>query len=231
MQRIDHKDIDGKEYKWCGRCKRWLPLDNFNKNRVKWDGLQERCKECKSRHHQKRKGLYAGLREGRTLFGNVEEQWRDCAEHANYEVSSFGRIRNKTTLLIREQVKSKNGYMTVMFVLNGKNTLFYVHRLVASAFIDNPENYDTVNHKDHNRQNNCVWNLEWCSIKENIQHGVGKVIYAYDAEQKLIGCFKSMRDAEMHYSISHSRITQGGYLDSGKCIKGVYFYSKKRYEQ
>ena len=227
MQRIEHKIIDGVEHKWCGRCKRWLPLDCFCKNKAKWDGLQERCSECKAEHHQKKKGLYAGIREGRRMYGNVVEQWRNCTENPNYEVSSFGRVRNKSTLLVREQVRSKNGYMTVMFNMSGKNVLFYVHRLIASAFIDNHKNLETVNHKDHNRQNNCIWNLEWCSNKENVQHGVGMKIYAYDANHTLVGSFKSLRDTEKYFSISHGRITQGGYLDSGRDINGIYFYSKQ----
>jgi hypothetical protein len=52
-------------------------------------------------------------------------------------------------------------------------------------------------------------------------------IYAYDANHTLVGSFKSLRDTEKYFSISHSRITQGGYLDSGRDINGIYFYSKQ----
>ena len=50
MKRIQHKIEDGIEKKWCGKCKRWLPLSCFSKNKVKWDSLQERCTECRKLH-------------------------------------------------------------------------------------------------------------------------------------------------------------------------------------
>lgn len=50
MKRIEHKIENGIELKWCGRCKKWLPLNNFSFNKVKWDGLQERCSECRHIH-------------------------------------------------------------------------------------------------------------------------------------------------------------------------------------
>lgn len=50
MKRIEHKEENGIELKWCGRCKRWLPLSKFANNKVKWDGLQERCNDCRKSH-------------------------------------------------------------------------------------------------------------------------------------------------------------------------------------
>lgn len=50
MKRKEHIVENGIELKWCGRCKRWLPLTNFASNRAKWDGLQERCTECRKNH-------------------------------------------------------------------------------------------------------------------------------------------------------------------------------------
>lgn len=51
MKRIEHRIENGEEKKWCGRCQRWLPLIHFSANRIKWDGLQERCDECRKTHY------------------------------------------------------------------------------------------------------------------------------------------------------------------------------------
>lgn len=51
MKRIEHRIENGEEKKWCGRCQRWLPLTHFSANRIKWDGLQERCDGCRKTHY------------------------------------------------------------------------------------------------------------------------------------------------------------------------------------
>lgn len=70
-----------------------------------------------------------------------------------------------------------NGYKMVQLRLNGKMKNMYIHRLVAAMFIPNPENKPCVGHKDHDRSNNTVDNLYWCTHAENTQHGVrdGKI--------------------------------------------------------
>lgn len=65
-----------------------------------------------------------------------------------------------------------NGYKRVVLSIDGKRKLYYVHRLLAEAFIDNPENKDCVNHIDGNKLNNSVDNLEWVTYSENTQHAV-----------------------------------------------------------
>ena len=97
------------------------------------------------------------------------EEWKQVDGCENYEVSSFGKVRNKKTGRILKQ-SCKGGYMSIgMQNVKSKKTTS-VHRLVALAFIENPENKPHVNHKDKNRSNNNVDNLEWCTALENNIH-------------------------------------------------------------
>lgn len=73
---------------------------------------------------------------------------------------------------IRKPVKTKQGYMRIGIKLNNKARDYLVHRLVAQAFIPNPKNKRFINHKNGNKDDNRVDNLEWCTHKENMQHAV-----------------------------------------------------------
>lgn len=97
------------------------------------------------------------------------EEWRVITDYPNYSVSNFGNVKNnKTNKLMRQNVKG--GYCCLSLVNNKKNYTFRVHRLVALAFIPNPDNKPTVNHKDKNKCNNKLENLEWMTIVEQMQH-------------------------------------------------------------
>lgn len=94
------------------------------------------------------------------------EEWVPVSEHPRYLVSNFGRVLNAKTQRILKQCVNSAGYKKV--VLNGKNK--YVHRLVAEAYIQNPDALPEVNHKDGNKWNNTAENLEWVSKSENAKH-------------------------------------------------------------
>ena len=101
----------------------------------------------------------------------MEEIWRIIPGHERYEVSNLGRIKGLFHKV--EAVKtghiSGGGYLQI--ALDGHNYL--VHRLVALAFIPNPDDLPYINHKDECKTNNCVDNLEWCDAKYNINYGTG----------------------------------------------------------
>lgn len=78
------------------------------------------------------------------------------------------------------QQPAANGYMVVYLRQNGKNLRRYVHRLVATEFIDNPEGKPEVNHKDGDKTNNRVCNLEWVTREENIQHAEEHGLFVRD---------------------------------------------------
>ena len=100
-------------------------------------------------------------------FAQNIEQWRLIDGYDNYEVSSHGRVRNNVSNLIMKQNTNRGGYKKLSLQYHGKKKTHRVHRLVAFAFCDNPNNYDVVDHLDKNRTNNMINNLRWCTYSEN----------------------------------------------------------------
>ena len=98
----------------------------------------------------------------------MEEEWKVVPKFDLYEASSFGKIRNKKTKYELKQYVS-NGYLLVTAYHEGKGKCLRVHRLVAMAFLLNPLNKPEVNHKDGNKKNNRVENLEWATKSENMK--------------------------------------------------------------
>lgn len=93
-----------------------------------------------------------------------------------YEVSSFGRVRKVKSGKLMKIYSNGNGYLKVDFMKDGKRAKLYVHRLVAKAFVYNPDKtvYTVVNHLDENPLNNRADNLEWTTIKDNLNYGTAK---------------------------------------------------------
>lgn len=91
----------------------------------------------------------------------------------HYEITKDGKVFSTYTNKYLKYRKDKDGYFDVTLIYNseGKRMPFRVHRLIALKYISNPNNYKIVNHKDLNKQNNCLENLEWVNHKINTQHG------------------------------------------------------------
>lgn len=104
------------------------------------------------------------------------EIWKPIANFENYEISNYGRVKslnynhaNQERILVPEV--TKKGYLRICLSKNNIKYKFRIHRLVAEAFIPNPDNLPQVNHKDEDKINNCVYNLEWCDNKYNNNYG------------------------------------------------------------
>lgn len=128
-------------------------------------------------------------------------EWREVKEHQNYEVNNLGEIRHKKRQHILKPRANKGGYQYVSFKIDGKAKNFAVHRIVANAFIPNPNGYTEVNHKDYNRMNNCVENLEWVNSSQNKRHAYlkednkitrGKQVNQYDKNGNFIKTFDTI---------------------------------------
>lgn len=108
-----------------------------------------------------------------------DEIWRDISGYEGlYQVSNKGRVRSirDGKILILKPCK-RHRYLTVGLRKNGVHKNFMVHRLVAQAFIPNPENKPMVDHIDANKTNNCVENLRWATDKENYRYAAENGLY------------------------------------------------------
>jgi hypothetical protein len=100
----------------------------------------------------------------------MEEEFRTCIENNNYSVSNFGRLRNNKTNKILKGSKNSDGYMIFDYTLDGIRHFKLIHRLVALAFIPNPDEKPFIDHIDNNKTNNNAYNLRWCTSNENQQN-------------------------------------------------------------
>lgn len=146
------------------------------------------------------------------------EVWKDIKGYEGiYQVSSFGRVKKLTQedsdeTRILSQTKQQNGYLYVSLYENGKVLKRTVHRLVADAFIPNKDDFPCVNHKDENKQNNMVENLEWCTHKHNSNYG-SAIKRSSSKRSKKVRCldtgivFNSIKEASELCGIDPRRIS------------------------
>lgn len=146
------------------------------------------------------------------------EEWRPIKDYEGlYEVSNFGRVKSlcagrwKNTMLRKPQ-PTQNGYMAVMLKKSGKVRQITIHRLVAIAFLDNPDGLREVNHKDEDKKNNRADNLEWCTRKYNQNYNEHYKIYYKPVIQLTkdgtkVGRYESLKEAQKATGIPSSYIS------------------------
>lgn len=118
------------------------------------------------------------------------EYWKNIDGWERYEVSTDGRIRNKESGCVLQSRANSCGYMRVGLCKHRKQKWVFVHRLVAEAFIANPDNKGQVNHKNGNKTDNRAENLEWVTASENQSHR-RKVLMKDGSPKKQVRCVET----------------------------------------
>ena len=155
---------------------------------------------------------------------NTDEVWKPIEGYESYQVSNLGRVKNSRGWLMKPSVNQK-GYLLIHFSSNNKSKFIQLHRLVASAFLPNPENLPQVNHKDEDKTNNTVFinldgtvdgaksNLEWCDNAYNVRYSQAKKIKQFNLQGELLKTWEAVTDIEHELGIPTTNIS--------KCCKGI----------
>lgn len=155
----------------------------------------------------------------------MKEIWKPIEGFEGCEVSNLGNVRNKYGKPFKQFLNSK-GYYRVSL---GTKRLHLVHRLVAKAFIENPNGYPIVNHKDENRTNNNVSNLEWCTHKYNSNYGTAPFRSSQKQRKPVVQIlptgeriyWESLRAVERELGYPHNNISlacRGRYKKAYGCL-------------
>lgn len=126
----------------------------------------------------------------------MTEIWKKIEENKNYEISNMGNVRRITgNIHYMRPYMDDSGYLKVTLYDSGQKQNYSIHRLVANAFIENPDNLPQVNHKNHIRTDNRVDNLEWCDSKYNARYSLAKPIIGYNGKIAVI--FNAIADVKL----------------------------------
>ena len=155
------------------------------------------------------------------------EVWKDVVGFEGvYKVSNKGNVRSvarkdsigrKCGGRMLKPGYDKDGYLRVNIYKNGKQKTRFIHRLVAGAFVPNPNGYSEINHRDENKVNNKLSNLEWCDAKHNVNYGtrntrvsqkLSKKVRAVNVETGEIVTFSSVKEAEKKVTITYPKLVE-----------------------
>ena len=173
----------------------------------------------------------------------MNEEWRDIEGYEGlYQVSNLGRVKSlnyrgcKGNISILKPRLTKKGYETINLCKDGKVKNVRIHRLVAQSFISNPNNLPVVNHKDENKLNNNVDNLEWCTCQDNLLHSFrvlnrkpsitnAKIIKLTNKQTGKVLYFSTEKDCAFYLNMSYEHLNKllTGYHDISKWKKGTIY--------
>lgn len=161
----------------------------------------------------------------------MKEKWKEIKGHRqSYEVSDSGKVRSKDCIGPRgghikghvlSQRDNSNGYLRCGMNLTGNYKEYLVHRLVADAFIPNPENKPYVNHIDGNKHNNSIDNLEWCTRSENEKHAWRTGLKTDVSTKGERHGMHKLREIDVRY-IRENHVRNGGNMETGQLARMFY---------
>lgn len=150
----------------------------------------------------------------------IGEVWKDIADYEGlYQVSNFGRVRSlkyrKTEKIQIMKSFNRNSYLAVCLAKDSRTKFYNIHRLVAAAFLPNPNNLPCVNHKNEIKTDNRVENLEWCSYSYNNKYSNvndksamsrRKPVIQYSSDNVILNIFKSATEASKQTGCNRNKI-------------------------
>lgn len=158
----------------------------------------------------------------------MNKQWKEIKGNREiYEVSTSGDVRTKNRIGARgkrvnghalTQRDNSNGYLRCGMNIDGKTRSYLTHRLVAKAFIPNPENKPYVNHIDGNKHNNKVDNLEWCTRSENEKHAWAIGLKKDVATKGELHGMHKLKETDVRF-IRDNHVRNGGTMKTGELAK------------
>ncbi len=214
--------------KKCKICNRVLPETEFYPKPKSKDGLRCDCKECTRRIN----GISrAEKRGGNNMVVSLEgEIWKDIEEfNGDYQISNKGRVKSKMFAkngtyskgekILTSTISEEDGYEKIAINRNGKTKKRSIHRLMAIAFIPNPNNLPEVNHIDTIKTNNSLENFEWITRLGNMQHAnkMGRIAkythHKINEDQarelkKRISLGENLKSLSLEYGLAHRTIYQ-----------------------
>lgn len=159
----------------------------------------------------------------------MKEIWRKVKGYEELLiVSNLGNVKRlgrttKAGNYVLEKDKAiathHTGYRYIVINFEGKQKFLLVHRLVAEAFLPNPNNLPEVNHKDLNKGNNCINNLEWCSRQENVDHAVAKGVGGLP-KKPIVAIDAEGNETTYESANACARAIDGFTTNIAKCLKG-----------
>lgn len=152
----------------------------------------------------------------------MKEIWKTIEERKTYEISNYGNVRKKllNSYNYLKPIIDKDGYLKVCLCENQQRLYRFIHRIVAQSFIENSKNKPTINHKDGNKKNNHIDNLEWSTYSENNLHALriglrimknnrcSKKVAQYDMNMNLIKIYPSANEAKRQTNFSQGHISE-----------------------
>ena len=222
--------------KVCTKCKKTLPSSNFHKDKQKKDGLNSSCKLCVKKYSkivwdkEKKKLVEKHEKEFQLL---TTKGFRPVKGYDNYLIHKDGRAFSKRRRGGGGYCKmhvNKQGYLFFSIEYkNQKPIKMLLHRALALTFIDNPDNYEVVDHIDRNRQNNSLENLRWCSQSLNCRNvEVKGCITNRNETVKSNGKSYTYQGFRVQYTLpSGKKITKRFNKDKKKAEEYLKFLQKK----